>query len=324
MDLRKWLRFHPFSLLPWSACRMRSGLLPAALAAALLLPGCAMLSRSTAAAQAAPPAAAAMPPSDAVQEVPDDAPVGLPVQSPVLQLGPGDEVKMDVFGQEAMDSDMYVSDDGTMRVPLAGPVHVLGLSPAQAAKAVEDAYRKQQILVHPQVTLTLVKSVSQRVSIFGQIRAPGRYPIESSSTLLDILAVAGGRTEKGDDTVYVLRQTATGMQRYAVNLRALSTSSGDIPDGALMKLKGGDRIYVPPAPQFYIFGEVRLPATYRLEAGTTVLQALALAGGVTDKGSTHRIEIKRREPDGTYKVLSARLTDPVKADDIITVKERIF
>jgi polysaccharide export outer membrane protein len=71
-------------------------------------------------------------------------------------------------------------------------------------------------------------------------------------------------------------------------------------------------------------GEVRTPATYRLESGLTVQRAIALAGGITDKGSMHRIEIKRRKPNGDYAIISGKPNDTIQADDMITVKERIF
>lgn len=261
-------------------------------------------------------AALAQAPAPGTPPIPDDS------TPPTLQLGVGDQVKMSVYGRPEMDSTMYVADDGTIRVPLAGSVHVAGLSPVQAAQRVEAALRKGEYLRHPHVTLQLVESLTQKVSVLGEVRNPGRYPIESTSTVIDVLAQAGGQTEKGGDIVYLLRENASGtMNRYPLNLRGLAT--GTMPQAIAFKLHGGDRIYVPPAPQYYISGEVRMPATYRLETDMTVLQAIAAAGGVTDKGSTHRIQIKRRGPNG-YIVISPKLTDKVEPDDVITVKERIF
>src|SRR5215475_13203091 len=121
---------------------------------------------------------------------------------PLLQLGAGDQVKMEVFGRPEMDTVTYVSDDGTVRVPLAGPVPIAGRSPAEAAERVEAALRKGQFLVDPHVTFTVIQSRSQRVSVLGEVKSPGRYPIESNSTVLDLIAQAGGPTEKGADTIY--------------------------------------------------------------------------------------------------------------------------
>jgi polysaccharide export outer membrane protein len=243
---------------------------------------------------------------------------------PLLQLGPGDQVKMDVFGRPEMDTTTYIADDGSIRVPLAGPVTVGGLSPAEAGKKVETALKQGQYLVDPHVTFTVVQSRSQRVSVLGEVRAPGRYPIESNSTVLDLLAQAGGATEKGSDIIYILRADASGnLQRRAVNLKG-TVDAQDATPAVLQTLRGGDSIFVPVAEQFYIAGEVRQPAMYRLESGMTLVQAIARAGGITERGSTSRVQIKRRGPKGDYVVISAKPNEKIQVDDVITVKERIF
>lgn len=246
------------------------------------------------------------------------------VAQPLLPLGPGDEVTVHVFGQPNMDGTMYVADDGTVQVPLAGPVKVAGLSPAEAAHAVEAALRAKQILVDPHVTFTILKATSQQVSVLGEVHKPGIFPIESNSTLLELLAQAGGETEQGADTVFVLRAGSDGaMRRLAVNLQGLA-DTGTTPEAAEFTMKGGDQVYVPRAAQVFITGEVREPGRLRIHPGMTVLEVLAHAGGVTEMGSTRRIVIRREERDGRYRELPARLTDKVEPNDVITVRQRIF
>jgi polysaccharide export outer membrane protein len=243
---------------------------------------------------------------------------------PLLQLGAGDQVKMEVFGRPEMDTTTYIADDGTIRVPLAGPVNIGGLSPGEAAEKVEHALKKGQYLVDPHVTFTVVQSRSQRVSIAGEIRNPGRYPMESNTTVLDLIAQAGGPTEKGADIVYILRPDGYGsLKRFPVNVKGLESQDG-IPAAVLQTLQGGDSIYVPAADQFYIEGEVHAPAAYRLDAGMTVMQAIARAGGITERGSASRVKIRRKGPKGDYVVISAKSGDKIQANDVVTVKERIF
>jgi polysaccharide biosynthesis/export protein len=243
---------------------------------------------------------------------------------PLLQLGPGDQVRMDVFGRPEMETTSYIADDGSFRVPLAGPVTIGGLSPTDAGKKVEVALQTGQFLVDPHVTFTVVQSRSQRVSVLGEVHAPGRYPIEANTTVLDLIAQAGGTTEKGSETIYVLRPDGSGtLQRHLVSLRG-AVDSKDITPALLQTLQGGDSVYVPVAEQFYITGEVHAPAMYKLESGMTLTQAMARAGGVTDKGSTSRVSIKRRAANGNYSVISAKPGDLIQPDDVITVKERIF
>jgi polysaccharide biosynthesis/export protein len=242
----------------------------------------------------------------------------------LLQLGPGDSVTIHVYGQPDMDTTEYVADDGTIRVALAGAVHVAGLSPVEAGQRVEAALRDGKFLVNPHVTITVALSRSQRVSVLGEVRAPGRYTIESNTTVFDVLAQAGGGTPNSAEVVYVLRPSANGtISRIPVNLKGLADGAGGSA-GQTQTLKGGDSVYVPRAEQFYIYGQVAQPNMYKVEPGMTVVQAIARAGGVTPRGSQRRVDVKRRDKDGKLVTQHARLEDPVKADDVILVKESIF
>jgi polysaccharide biosynthesis/export protein len=239
----------------------------------------------------------------------------------IIQLGPGDSVSIQVYGQPDMATTVYVSDDGTIPVPLAGPVQIAGLSPSEASKRIEKALKDGMFLVDPHVTLTVTVSRSQRVSVLGQVGKPGLYPIESNTTIFDLLAMAGGALDTSSEEIFLLRTDASGtLQRYPINLKGLDSSKNAIPDQAL---RGGDSILVPKAEQFYIYGEVTSPNKYRVEPDMTVIQAIARAGGVTPRGSERRVDIKRLV-DGKYVNVKAKLNDTVKADDVIHVKESIF
>jgi polysaccharide biosynthesis/export protein len=105
----------------------------------------------------------------------------------------------------------------------------------------------------------------------------------------------------------------------------LGANAGDTGDTmTLERLQSGDTLIVPRAEQFYIYGEVTTPAKYRLDAGMTVLEALARAGGITPRGSERRIDIKRPTRDGRYQVFHAKLNEKIQPDDVIYVKESIF
>lgn len=244
--------------------------------------------------------------------------------SPLLTLGPGDEVSMHVYGAPTMDGTMYVSDDGTIPVNLVGAVHVAGLSPSGAATAVTEALEKGQYLVHPHITITIVKSRSQQVAVGGEVGHAGTYDVASNTTVLDLIAMAGGENLDGADTVLIYRKNANGaIQSLPVRVQDAGTSQA-APEAARITLQGGDQLWVPRAPKFFISGQVKESGQFRLESGMTVLEAIARAGGVTDMGSTRRVVIRRREGPDRYREISAKLTDAVQPDDIITVRERIF
>jgi len=242
---------------------------------------------------------------------------------PVLQISPGDQVKIDVFGNPDLATTTNVTDDGSIRMPLAGAVTVGGQSPAEAARRIETALKSGQFLVNPQVTVTVVQSLIRRVSVLGEVATPGRYPIEPNSTVLDMIALAGGINDKGADRIYILRADASGAtQRLPVDLRHIVAS----PDGSSAETKivqSGDSIIVPKAT-FFITGQVVTPGEYRIEGDMLLFEAIARAGGVTQLGSASRVEVRRRGPNDQIVEAKANKNLRIEPGDVIRVKERLF
>jgi polysaccharide export outer membrane protein len=237
-------------------------------------------------------------------------------------LGPGDSVTIQVYGQPDMTTTVYVGNDGTVRVPLAGSVQVGGITAIEASERVEKALQDGGYFVHPQVTVTLNQSRSERVSVLGEVRNPGSYVIDPSTSIIDLVAAAGGLTENGADTGYVRRREADGhLASYTVDLKGQPGSHDSTPS---QRLESGDELYIPTAQHVYVYGEVTNPNMYKIEPGMTVMEAIIRAGGITPRGSERRVDIKRMGKDGQYLISKARLNDLVQADDVIRVKESIF
>lgn len=243
-------------------------------------------------------------------------------EAPLLVLGVGDAISIQVYDRPELTTKAYISDDGTVPVPLAGSVQVANHSPSAAAENIAAAFRQQELLVDPQVTVFLVESRSQQISILGAVAEPGRFTVLSNTTVLDALAQAGGITEDGGATVVVVRTDESGDRiRHTVNLEALNRASTDEP---AFTLRGGDQVFVPNAERFSIYGEINQPSIYRLEPNMTVVEAITRGGGITPRGSRNRIEIRRANSDGTFTTLDGSLDDIVKPDDVIRIKGRIF
>ena len=281
---------------------------------------------AAAAAAGVPPESAsanAAGPSDAARDAPSDT-------ERLVPLGPGDSVTIQVYGQPDMTSTVYVANDGTVRVPLAGSVPVAGATPVIAAQRIAQALKSGGYFVDPVVTVSLVQTRSERVSVLGEVRSPGTYAIDPSTTVFDLLAQAGGETANGADVVYVRRHEADGhLASYPVDIQSLGGAGGNAALGAenqaaSRRLEGGDELYVPQAEHFYIYGEVTQPNSYKLEPGMTMIQAIARAGGVTPRGSARRIDVKRAGKDGRYVVTHAGADELVEPDDVIRVKESLF
>lgn len=264
--------------------------------------------------------AAAAPPAGA-----DRAPgtsATAPARKPGLRLGTGDIITISVLGQPELTTTLDVDGEGRITVPLAGRITVEGLSPTAAARKVAAALRENRIVVDPQVAVALVESRSQQVSVLGEVRTPGRFNIGAQLTVLDALAMAGGVTPSGGAVGYLLRRTDGKTRRLEIDLEQLA--SRGTTEYAQLSLQAGDTLMIPKAEQFYIYGEVKSPNVYPLKPGTTVMQALSLAGGLTERGSDRRVEIRRRNAKGELRQIPGELGDPVKADDILYVKERFF
>jgi polysaccharide export outer membrane protein len=227
-----------------------------------------------------------------------------------------------VFDEPDMDGNVYVADDGTVHLPLVGAIPVAGLSPDQVSRKIERALRDGSFLVNPHVVVTLAQSVSQLVSVLGEVQKPGQYPVSARTTIFQLLAEAGGTTPNSSDVVYLIHPDANGKEnRVSVNLRGYTDQASTIP---IQMLKGGDSLFVPRAEQFYIYGEVTQPNEYRLEPGMTVIQAISRAGGLSVRGSDRRVDIKRTDKDGHQVVFRAKQSDVVQAGDVIHVKQSIF
>jgi polysaccharide export outer membrane protein len=163
---------------------------------------------------------------------------------------------------------------------------------------------------------------SRQVSVLGEVGKPGRYPLDDvSNSLTDVLARAGGINGEGADDVVVVRNVNGKESRTAIDV-AQMYRGGDLSND--IRLQNGDVVYVKKAAQFYLYGQVQKAGAYRLQAEMTVMQAIAVGGGLTPRGTLHGLRVERRAPDGKVSRVSVQPTDVVRADDVIMVRERLF
>ena len=226
------------------------------------------------------------------------------------KLGVGDAVHVIVHQQPDLTTDARINERGAISMPLIGEVKLAGMAPNEAAAAIGEKFKKGEFLKNPQVSLSVTTVRSRQVSVLGAVARPGRYPLDDTTTSLsDVIAAAGGITAAGGDTVVVLRD---GKQERVPLL------------GKGYALKGGETVNVERAPVFYIHGEVARSGAYRVEPNMTVMQAIAAGGGITPRGSDRRLKLRRVGADGKLVERDASLKDTVKADDVIFVKEALF
>ena len=237
-------------------------------------------------------------------------------------LGPGDTIRVTIFQNPDLTAETRVSERGAILYPLIGEVVVSGLTPVGAAARIAAELKQGKFLKDPQVSVSLLQVRSRQVSVLGHVSRPGRYALDDPSLkLTDILALAGGISPSGDQTVTVVSERDGKVEKREIDVPGMYRS-GDL--SADFEVRSGDTIFVPREPVFYIYGEVQRAGAYRLEPEMTVMHALSLGGGLTPRGTTRGLRIHRRMPDGTLRKLDVQLADAVQADDVVYVNESLF
>lgn len=238
-----------------------------------------------------------------------------------IELGPGDTLRVNVYGHPDLSLETRVSESGSISYPLIGEVKVSGLSPASAQKKIAGMLERGGYLRNPQVNISVAQNQSQQVSVLGQVTRPGRYPVDGKRSLTDILALAGGMTQDAGDTVTLVRTRNGKTIKESLDIHAM-VKTGEMHKN--LQLKTDDVIYVERAPRFYIYGEVQQPGTYKLERNMTVIQALSVGGGLSPRGTDRGVRLKRRDADGTLREITAKHEDIVQTDDVVYVRESLF
>ena len=269
-------------------------------------------------------------------------PEGAPPQAPggaVTAVAPGsyriglqDEIKITVFDEPDLSAMYRVDADGAITFPLVGHVDAAGLTLAEFQQRITTMLAAG-FLRNPQVRVEINQYKSQFVYVIGEVRAPGKITMTGTTmTLLEALALAGSPTANASNEVIVVHPTRPGGPgdqpaiaveaegaRVSVNRKDLELGKA----GQDVVLQDGDIINVPSAQHFYITGMVRNPGTFVLDPGITVQQAIALAGGLNERGSDRRIKVSRLV-SGKLAELSIELEDKIQPGDTITISGRFF
>lgn len=210
----------------------------------------------------------------------------VPVPSDYI-VGPGDQLRVQLYGSENRTLRLTVNRDGQINLLNIGPILVGGRSFEQATQDIEGRVARQMIGVRASVSMGDMRSI--RVFVVGEVTQPGTYTVSGLSTLTSALYASGGVKPIGSlRNIQLKRQgkLVRSLDLYDLLLR------GDTSDDA--KLQPGDVIFIPPvAATIAIDGEVRRPAIYELKGATSLAAALELAGGFSTEADTRRVALVR-------------------------------
>lgn len=234
---------------------------------------------------------------------------------------PGETVHVAVFGAPDFSTDMQVSEEGDIAIPVVGAVHLEGLDSLKAERLIEARLKDLNLILDPYVTVT-IDNPGTGITVLGEVRAPGIYQPTGNHTLADLLAAAGGLTA---NTGRVIQISSDHGPKKAVDLAwdptMHNTANYSYP------VHAGDQVLVRPCGIAYVGGHVAKPGAYSLCGSRTITlsELVALAGGETPFTALRHAYLIRTQPDGTrvarlvdlYRVLRAKEPDPVITEDDI-------
>ena len=244
-------------------------------------------------------------------------------------IGPRDVLTLTIYaaGERQQQLDLTVSPSGFINVPLLGNVQAAGLTLSSLEKSIYDPLARDYF-VDPQVTLNIKEYHSLRYYISGAVRSPGLYEMTARTTLMELIAKAGGVTAERGNVAYVLRgadkngqgnhkkedQTAAN-EPLKVDLQNL-LDKGDMSRNFLLQI--GDVVYIPlersldlGESKIYVEGEVNRPGVYTFQPGLNALNACIMAGGFTKYAAANRARIIRKQGDA-QKIITINLEDVKK------------
>ena len=237
-------------------------------------------------------------------------------------IGPQDNLSIIVTDENDLTGKYRVDSDGTISMPYLQRVSVAGLSLAEAQAKITQLLQKDYIR-NPQVRVEVDQFKARSVIVNGEVRTPGKVSLPGTTiSLLEALILAGSPTTSAANEVIVIHPPKPGekpIDPITVNRKDLELGRA----GRDVVLQDGDIVNVPQAKRFYISGFVKNPGYYVLDTGTTVSQAIVLAGGLNDRGSDRRIRVNRLVNGKTVE-LSIELEDGVQPNDEIKIRSRIF
>jgi polysaccharide export outer membrane protein len=249
------------------------------------------------------------------------------------RIGRQDLLEIKVFDVDELNQTVRVADDGSITMPLLGRLDVRGLSKTQLEQMIATMLGERY--VHdPQVTVFVKDYESKKVAVSGAVKRPGSYEMLGRKTLLEMMSLAGGLDRDMGKEIIIFRQENGETRRIAVELEQLVYAA----DPSLnLVVEPGDIIYIPTVERVRIFvtGAVRNPDLYEVprEEPVTVLKAVTLAGGTTDRAAQKRVQVIRTDEKGNRitllvnlkKIKRGKAEDPIlHRDDVVLVPESFF
>lgn len=248
------------------------------------------------------------------------APVSdIPVPSEYL-VGPGDNIKVQLYGKDNKEYDLVINREGVIQFPELGPITVNGLTFAELRELLTSRIEQQMIGIQSNITMGELRSI--RIFVAGDAYQPGSYTVSSLSTITQALFISGGVNEIGSLRNIKLKRNGKligTMDLYDLLMRG--DASGDL------RLRSGDVVFIPSVGGLVsVSGEVRRPAVYELKANEDMQDVINMAAGFKPGAYPSTSSIERFSSNGLKTIVNLDLTSTqgksakAKAGDLVRVK----
>ncbi|MFU8833376.1 MAG: SLBB domain-containing protein [Wenzhouxiangella sp.] len=213
----------------------------------------------------------------------------------VYRVGPEDRLRIEIMGVDELSREYRVNGAGNILMPLIGQVGVGGMSLGEVESAVTDAYA-EKYLRNPQISAEVTEYRSQQFTVVGAVENPRVYNTTRQTTLIEALAMAGGISREAGNQVYLTdriidpESNQPGTRTLIINVEDLMREA----DRYNFVLGESAMINVPRGGFVYVEGAVGRPGAYPQRSDTTVLKALAEAGGLSFEASRSEIRVLQR------------------------------
>lgn len=258
----------------------------------------------------------------------------VPSPSPTYLVGPADVLAIKVFDEPGLSGNFNVDSDGTITFQFLGRVEVKGKTLSAVEEMLTTGLRAG-FVNKAQVSVQIEAYHSRSIYVLGEVKAPGKYTIEGQVTLLEVIAKAGSFTPAAGPEIVVQRyKDGMAAAVAAAPAQPGSKDTAEIVRVSIDELKNGrftanfllqdsDTILVPAAERYYVTGFIKTPGSFILRPGMTVQQAIAEAGGLTERGSNRGIKITRKV-NGKDVEIDAKMSDLIRPNDTIKVRQRLI
>lgn len=209
-------------------------------------------------------------------------------------VGVDDVLEINVLGHDELKTVARVASDGAISFPYIGVLYVKGMSLAEIEKEISKKLAGSYIK-YAVVSVTLSSYKSMRFYVYGEVKNPGIFNLESDMTVLKAITAAGGITVDGLYGKVKLRRKQKDRSEYK-EITIDIKSNGGGRSNIDMPVEGEDIVMVERSNNFFVYGEVQSPGRFILEDNMTVLKAISLSGGFAKYGSPDRVKILRTIP----------------------------